>query len=212
MAQLTEKQQTSLETPEKNKGSLGKIEIQLPVRMCHPIFSSALLLLSKYFVARSAQQSLLHDDDDTSGTRAAKSPTFIHPSVLPYVSTIQPQRTPLFDIYIPLPHLLLPKTDRLLDRPRELLLQRVVALVRRQVEAVEARVGLGQLALLAGLLDREAAGPVGPLQVLEAVDGDARGAGRELQEARFLLCVPAADDLVGLGVSGTWGGGKSGEG
>lgn len=68
--------------------------------------------------------------------------------------------------------------------------------------------GLGQLALLAGLLDREAAGPVGPLQVLEAVDGDARGAGRELQEAGFLLCVPAADDLVGLGVSGTRGGGK----
>ena len=41
--------------------------------------------------------------------------------------------------------LLLAETDRLLDSPRELLRERVVALVRRQVETVEARVRLGQL-------------------------------------------------------------------
>lgn len=54
---------------------------------------------------------------------------------------------------------------------------------------------LGQLRLLTGLLDREAAGAVGALQVLEAVDGDTRGTRSELEEARFLLGVPAADDL-----------------
>ena len=41
--------------------------------------------------------------------------------------------------------LLLSETNRLLDSPRELLRERVVALVRRQVETVEARVRLGQL-------------------------------------------------------------------
>jgi len=40
-------------------------------------------------------------------------------------------------------HLLLSETNRLLDGPRELLRERVVRLVRRQVEAVEARVRLG---------------------------------------------------------------------
>lgn len=54
---------------------------------------------------------------------------------------------------------------------------------------------LGELGFLAGLLDGEAAGAVGALQVLETVDGDARGAGGELEEAGFLLGVPAADDL-----------------
>lgn len=91
--------------------------------------------------------------------------------------------------------LLLPKTHRLLDGPRELLVEGVVALVRRQVETVEASVGFRELRFLARLLDREAAGAIGALQVLEAVDRDARCARGELQEARFLLGVPAADDL-----------------
>lgn len=41
--------------------------------------------------------------------------------------------------------LLLAETDCLLDSPRELLRERVVALVGRQVETVEARVRLGKL-------------------------------------------------------------------
>jgi hypothetical protein len=41
--------------------------------------------------------------------------------------------------------LLLAETNRLLDSPRELLRERVIALVRRQIETVEARVRLGQL-------------------------------------------------------------------
>ena len=91
--------------------------------------------------------------------------------------------------------LLLSKPDRLLDRPREFLLQSIEALIRRQVQSIEASVRLGQLGLLSRLLDREAAGAVGALEVLEAVDGDARGAGCELQEARFLFGVPSADAL-----------------
>jgi hypothetical protein len=48
-------------------------------------------------------------------------------------------------VSLPSTRLLLAETDRLLDSPRELLRERVVALVRRQVETVEARVRLGQL-------------------------------------------------------------------
>lgn len=55
--------------------------------------------------------------------------------------------------------------------------------------------GFRELGFLARLFDREAAGAIGALQVLETVDGDARCARGELQEARFLLCIPAADDL-----------------
>lgn len=55
---------------------------------------------------------------------------------------------------------------------------------------------LGELGVLAGFLDCEAAGSVGTLQILEAVDGDTRGTGGELEETRFLFGVPAADDLM----------------
>lgn len=91
--------------------------------------------------------------------------------------------------------LLLSKPNRLFDRPGEFLRQRVEGLVRREVESVEASVRLGQLALLAGLLDREATRAIGTLEVLEAVDGDTRGSCGELEQTGFLLGVPAADAL-----------------
>jgi hypothetical protein len=91
--------------------------------------------------------------------------------------------------------LLLSEADRLLDSPCELLGEHFVGLVRRQIQTVEARMRLGELRLLAGLLDREATGSVGSLEILETVDGDTRSTGGELQEAGFLLGVPAADDL-----------------
>ena len=93
------------------------------------------------------------------------------------------------------PFLLLSETNRLLDSPGELLCERVVGLVRRQVQTVEARMRLGELGFFAGLLDREATGSVGSLKILETVDGDTRSTGGELQEAGFLLGIPAADDL-----------------
>jgi hypothetical protein len=91
--------------------------------------------------------------------------------------------------------LLLSEADRLLDSPRELLCEHFVGLVRRQIQTVEARMRLGELRLFAGLLDSEATGSVGTLEILETVDGDTRGTCGELQEAGFLLGVPAADDL-----------------
>lgn len=74
---------------------------------------------------------------------------------------------------------------------------------------------------LARLLDSESPRPVAALEVLEAVDGDAGGAGCELEEAGFLLGVPAADTLyetkvelvkdIWLGIlSSEWDGGGGG--
>jgi hypothetical protein len=54
---------------------------------------------------------------------------------------------------------------------------------------------LGQLTGIAALLDREPTGAVGPLKVLEAVDGDAARAGDELEQARLALGGPGADAL-----------------
>lgn len=58
-----------------------------------------------------------------------------------------------------------------------------------------------QLRRLARLLDREASRPIATLEVLEAIDGDAGGAGCELEEAGFLLGVPGADALFIQSVS-----------
>ena len=91
--------------------------------------------------------------------------------------------------------LLLSEADRLLDSPREFLCELVEGLVRRQIQTVEARMRLGQLRLFAGLLDREATGSIGTLEIFETVDGDTRSTSGELQEARLLLGVPAANDL-----------------
>lgn len=91
--------------------------------------------------------------------------------------------------------LLLSEANRFLDSPCELLCERVVGLVRRQIQTVEARVRLGELRLFARLFDREATGSVGTLKIFEPVDGDTRGTSGELQEARLLLGVPAANDL-----------------
>jgi len=93
------------------------------------------------------------------------------------------------------PSLLLSEADRLLDGPGELLREHFVGLVGRQIQAVEARMRLGELRFFARLLDREATGSVGTLEILETVDGDTRSTGGELQEAGFLLGVPATDDL-----------------
>lgn len=67
---------------------------------------------------------------------------------------------------------------------------------------------LGQLGNLARLLNRKATRAIRALQVLEAVDGDAAGAGCKLEQTALLLRVPAADalpkvldDLVRLGVA-----------
>ena len=60
-------------------------------------------------------------------------------------TTNRHRKTHLPAVSLPSTRLLLAETDRLLDSPRELLRERVVALVRRQVETVEARVRLGQL-------------------------------------------------------------------
>lgn len=91
--------------------------------------------------------------------------------------------------------LLLTKAKRLLNGNRQLLFEGLIRLVRRQVDPVEARVTLGQLADLARLLDRKAPRAIRPLEVLEAVDRNARRAGRELEEARLLLSRPGGDAL-----------------
>jgi hypothetical protein len=91
--------------------------------------------------------------------------------------------------------LLLSEADRLLDSPCELLRELVERLVRRQIQTIEARMRLGELRLFAGLLDREATGSVGTLEIFEAVDGDTRSTSGELQEAGLLLGVPATNDL-----------------
>jgi hypothetical protein len=48
---------------------------------------------------------------------------------------------------------------------------------------VETRMTLWQLRDFSGLFDRESTRAVRALQVLEAVDGDTRGTGRELQQS-----------------------------
>lgn len=78
--------------------------------------------------------------------------------------------------------LLLAEAERLLNGNRELLLQRLERLIRREIDPVEACVRLGQLADLASLLDSKPPWSVRALKVLEAVDRDTRRAGRELKK------------------------------
>ena len=75
------------------------------------------------------------------------------------------------------------------------MLQTRIILIRRQVDPIEARMTLRELTLLTRLLNRESPRPIGSLQVFETINRNSRRARRELQEARFLLCVPAADAL-----------------
>lgn len=82
-----------------------------------------------------------------------------------------------------------------LNSQRQLLLQCRVVPVRWQINTVEARMRLRQLARVAGFLDGETARSVGSLQILEAVDRDTRRARSKLQEARFALRWPASDAL-----------------
>jgi hypothetical protein len=69
------------------------------------------------------------------------------------------------------------------ERDRQLLLERLKRLVRREVDPVKAGVTLWQLTDLSRLFDGEPTGAVGPLEVLEPVDGDSGRAGRELEES-----------------------------
>ena len=91
--------------------------------------------------------------------------------------------------------LLLAEADRLLHRPRQLLLERLVVLVRRQVDTVEARVALRQLVRVSTLLNREPPWAIRALQVLEAVDRNPRRARRELQQPALPLWRPAPHTL-----------------
>ena len=91
--------------------------------------------------------------------------------------------------------LLLPKPNRLLHSPQQLLLQRIKALIRRQIQPIETRMTLRQLRLLPRLLNGEPPGPVTTLQILEPIDRDPTGSGRELQESRLLLGIPGSDAL-----------------
>lgn len=95
-------------------------------------------------------------------------------------------------------HLLLPKPHRLLHRQTQFILQRLKRLIRRQIEAIKASMTLWQLIMFARLLDRESSRAIRALQILEPVDRNTRGAGRKLEETRFLLRVPGADALVVL--------------
>ena len=72
---------------------------------------------------------------------------------------------------------------RVLDRERELALERVVVRVRREVEPVEAGVALGELRHLARLFEREPPGPVRALQVLEAARARGRWRGEDQRRA-----------------------------
>lgn len=67
--------------------------------------------------------------------------------------------------------------------------------VRGKIKPVEARMTLGELSRLARLLEREASWSVRTLQVLEAVDGDPRRAGDELEQTTLLLRRPRLDRL-----------------
>ena len=67
---------------------------------------------------------------------------------------------------------------------------------------------LRQLARLSCLLDCKPSRPVTPLQILETIDWNSGRSSSELQESRFLLCIPGPNalpemlnNLVGLGVS-----------
>jgi hypothetical protein len=91
--------------------------------------------------------------------------------------------------------LLLSETNSLLDSPGQFLGQRVVSLVRREIQTVETCVRFGQLGFLARLLDGEATRAVRSLEVFEAVDGDSGSSGGELKETGLLLGVPAANAL-----------------
>lgn len=91
--------------------------------------------------------------------------------------------------------LLLPEANRFFDSPEQLLLQRIEALVWRHVQAIEARMRLGKLALLSALLDRESSWAIRALQIFEAVDRDTRCTSGKLQESTLLLCIPATNAL-----------------
>lgn len=93
------------------------------------------------------------------------------------------------------PFLLLPEPFSLLDCVVKLLHQLVVALVRRQIQPVEARVRPRQPRVLAHLLDAEALGPIGAHQLGESAHRNAARPRHKLQQPGALFVVGFADKL-----------------
>lgn len=99
-----------------------------------------------------------------------------------------------------------------LNSERELLLQALIILVRRQVKPVEAGVATWKPRRVTRLLDGESPGSIRSLQILEAINRHSRGSGGELKQASFLFRGPRPDalpepfdDLVGLLVAAVVG-------
>ncbi len=62
-----------------------------------------------------------------------------------------------------------------------------------QVEPIEARVAAREATRVPALLDRKPPRSIAALEILEAVDGNARGARGELEQARFALREPRTE-------------------
>jgi len=77
----------------------------------------------------------------------------------------------------------------------QLVFQRSIVLVRRQVDPVEAGMALWKLRGIARLLDSESAGAIRTLQILEPVDRDSGGSSSELEQAGFTFGRPASNAL-----------------
>lgn len=93
------------------------------------------------------------------------------------------------------PSLLLPEPFSLLDCVVQLLHQLVVALVRRQIQPVEARVRPRQPRVLTDLLDAEPLRPVGAHQLGKAAHRNAARPRHKLQQPGALFVVGFADKL-----------------
>ena len=86
--------------------------------------------------------------------------------------------------------LLVTETHTFFDCKHKFVFQHLHGWVRRQINAVETSVGLGQLIDLTALFDCEAAWAIATLQVLETVHRNTRRAGRKLKQTRALLSRP----------------------
>lgn len=64
------------------------------------------------------------------------------------------------------------KKNYALNSQSQLLLQRRIILIRRQINPIEARMTLRQLARVSRLLNRKPSRSIRPLQILESIDRD----------------------------------------
>jgi len=78
--------------------------------------------------------------------------------------------------------LLLTESYRLLNGPSQFLLQCIESLVGWQIETVETGVRFWQCGLVLCLFDSEASRSITTLEILEAVDWNARGTSGELKQ------------------------------